>query len=357
MKICLLDPGLLGTSGHHFDWAHKLVREAHLRGLQVTVVCHQRAHPQMAQWLEPYARVQALFSVDPYEGAGFDVASTALAADLAGLPDADLWLVPTLTLGLAGALAKMAKTPWIAACIHHDPAYTGASDVAHWCTALAELQVHGKTALGTTTSALAQAYTQLSGLPIDLWPLAHDGHRALQPRRSLRTVGILGHQRAEKGLLLIPDLVQGLRGLGLNVLLHDTIGQLQDPGLPGVQTVHGFVLDFNELLRHCDLVITPNDSASYRLGGSGVVWEALASGIPVLAPRHTFSGQWALQTGGGLCFDTVTPSAIVQSVVQAQAVYAQLAAAAFTCSQNWPQEHGVARFLDRALFGAVSQPQ
>ena len=234
MNICLLDPGLLGTGGHHFDWAHKLAREAHQRGLRVTVACHQRAHPQMAPWLEPYARVQALFSVDPYDGSndgtGFDTASTTLAAELAGLPHADLWLVPTLTLGLAGALAKMAKTPWIAACIHHDPAYAGAADAAHWRATLQALHVRGKTALGTTTRALAQAYTSLSSLPIQVWPLAHDGHRALQPRPALRTVGILGHQRAEKGLSLIPSLVLGLRELGLNVLLHDTIGQLQDTG-------------------------------------------------------------------------------------------------------------------------------
>lgn len=369
MKICLLDPGLRSLSGHHVDWVHQLAREASRRGARVLVGCAKDASTGLLAALAPLAEVIPMFSLWPYHHdrvpASFTQAqrdahemrrhtheSQVLAGELQALPPSDLWLFPTLYAAQAAACALVPMAPAMAACIHKTPDLDGPAGARSWQQALQALARRSNAApicLGTTTPPLQQAYAALSALPVQVWPLAHDGLRATRPRQHITTVGILGHQRPEKGLAILPPLVARLLELGLKVLLHDASGQLRAPSRPGLQLVSGFVTDFPAMVNLCDLIVVPNDPASYRLSGSGPVWEAMACGVPVLAPRGCYPGDLVQSTGAGLCFDAPTPEAIVRTVRDAIHHYPRLAGAAFACSQQWLEHQGVGRFLDRVL--------
>jgi len=384
MKISLLDPGLRQRDGHYYDWVHQLTLEARRRNISVVIGCAQHAASDLQAALRPLAEVRPLFTVSPHhapprlsfapghpqvlareEAARHSHESVRLAAELSTLPPSDLWVFPTLFASQAAAYALVPNAPPVVGCIHNAPELDGAAAATSWQQALHALyalrvpdsvpQPQGAPAnsvrLGTTTAPLQQAYAALSPLPIQLWPLAHDGLRAIQPRNQVTTVGILGHQRPEKGLGILPPLITGLLALGLKVLLHDASGQLRAPALPGLQLVSGFVSDFPALVSLCDLIVVPNQAANYRLRGSGPVWEAMACGVPVLAPRDCYPGELVLSSGVGLCFDTSTPEAILRTLQTALQRYPQLAAAAFACSEQWPKHHGVGRFLDQALSG------
>lgn len=365
MKICLIDPGLDARTGHYFEWSLKLAREARQRSIDVVIGASASASPDALDDLKAQAEVVAIFSVPPYPPAPpsalFGVSAGAqearhrslariLGRELGRLPACDRWIFPSLTIDQAAACALLADRPPVAGCVHRPPDAGGLLMLEGWRQALAALQRGAPPArIGATTPPLADAYTALGGGPVAAWPMPHEGAPAASPRGSLKTIGIFGHQRTAKGFKLLPRLVDLLLRQNLQVLLHDSAGRVDLPPRPGLQLIHGFVDDFAALVARCDLVIAPYDPVEYRLIASGVVWEALASGVPVLAPAASYPGDLVERTGAGLCFAEHGADSIGAALATAQASYPQLATAAFEASRHWPAQHGIGRFLDCAL--------
>lgn len=363
MKIHLLDPGLALRVGHHFDLDLKLARWLAQAGHQVQVYAHAQVAPEVLQAFEPVARVAPLFRASTYYDprrydpiAGELVAylnqSRVLAQDLQSVSAADLWLWPTITAAQLNACATTANNVPVAGCVH-----TEARAPLHphgdmwWRHALLAAHRAGMNLrLGALEEEMRFDYQPLMEQGVfQCWPHYFDGIAPAGPRQQLRRIGFFGHQRSEKGAALIPALVKALAERGFDVVVQDSLQHFGLGSGPRV-TVLGFVDDLAEAVSACDLVVLPYDPESYRRKASGILLDALASGVPVVAPFGTLPGRWIDKTGAGTQFMRAEAAHILQAIELAQNNFGTIAKAAAQTAVDWRGRFGVAQFA-RALLG------
>lgn len=183
------------------------------------------------------------------------------------------------------------------------------------------------------------------------------------------TVGFLGHQRAEKGVNLLPDIVRGLRQAGCNaqILIHDgnpadrpiirktrevadkdpLIRFLHQPANPSM---------WQDLLDRTDLLVLPYEPNRYRASYSALAVEAVSAGIPMVVPDGTTMESLAIEyQGRATTFDSWQADAVCQAVLRAVASFESLSALAFSGAGVWEKRNGAKRFADR-LLGFAANP-
>ncbi|WP_374669975.1 glycosyltransferase family 4 protein [Ramlibacter sp.] len=368
MRIHYVDPALIGRPGHHFDWARRLLAALAAAGHAVQAFIHHDATPDVRAALAPHAGVVPLFRISPYtDAAQLDPVSGPLAhytasllglpARLAALPPADLWLWPTLTAEqlVAIGLARV-RTP-VAGCIHFPPEMLSPLAPMAWrhgaqLVAAAGLPVR----LGVTVRELAPLFEPLLGASLPELPVMVEP-AALAPVQSPpRTLGFFGDHNPRKGLHLLDTLVTRLLADGWQVVLQDASGRVSPrQPMPGRLQVLGYVDDLPAAMAGCDLVVAPYDPLAYRAMGSGVVWDAVSRGIPVVAPAGTAPGRWLAAHGAGVTFAAQEPAAILQAIATAREQHEGLRLGARSVAEAWAGQHGTQPFL-AALMGPPVGP-
>lgn len=366
MIINILDPGLSIAGGHHLEWDRSIATELVAQGHELTVYSHAGILPGVRAAFDGCAELVPVFrnyaylhpqQLDPIAGdlLGFIDVAIALAEDLTSLKKADLWLWPSLFHAQLYACSLVRAGVPVSGCIHTEPGFMSSLGAACWKYAFIKAGQAGLSVdLGVPGPILQQEYGEIfgaTGLP-QLLPLPTRGCPVTAPRTELRTIGFFGHHRQEKGIQLIPNLVTSLLNEGYRIVLHDsgnTFGAEQIPGLTPI----GYVPDLAAEIAKCDLVVLPYDASSYRSRESAIVWDALASGIPVVVPNGTAPGLRVLGSGAGKVALLPTAQSIHRAIAEAKADYAQIAAAAFSASQEWPRTHGIAK-LANALTRSVA---
>jgi glycosyltransferase involved in cell wall biosynthesis len=197
-------------------------------------------------------------------------------------------------------------------------------------------------------------------------PLPHQALRTAGPRPSREriTIGVLGHQRADKGYHLVPEIAAALLNArpSLRLLLHngapgymhmvqDVVRELaaREPRI----TVDERVADgaiWDALLESCDIVLCPYHAPSYTGAYSAIVGEAISRGIPLIAPGVSTLSRTLNEFGGpGATFPGHDVPSIVEAtihVVDNLPAYTERAEAA---ARRWQQEMGAARTVDAVL--------
>ena len=149
---------------------------------------------------------------------------------------------------------------------------------------------------------------------------------------------------------MIPALVGRLLALGYEVVVHDTMAQLSASSvIPGLRLLTEFVDDLGAAMAHCDLVICPMQFENYVHRMSGVVCCAVASGVPLVFPAGTLSSMRFHPLGSSACYIEHSVEGILQAVATVAADYPFYAKGAKRGAQYWRDNHGVDRFVDRAL--------
>jgi glycosyltransferase involved in cell wall biosynthesis len=105
----------------------------------------------------------------------------------------------------------------------------------------------------------------------------------------------------------------------------------------------GFVDDFPRALAACDLIVWPSDPQYYAARSSGVVWEAIASGRPLVVPSLCLPAQIALHAGAATFFHQPTARSVLRGVDEAIATYPALARRATEQARRWQATEGTAR--------------
>jgi hypothetical protein len=209
-------------------------------------------------------------------------------------------------------------------------------------------------------------YQFFLNMPFTTLPLPFEATTTRRNRSGARpiTVSFLGHQRGEKGYHLVPALLPMLleQRPDIRVLVHN--------GHPGhMPAEHEAVrriaagdarIEMNEspadaelwrkLLEQSDLIVCPYDPASFLAGYSAVATEAIANGIPFVAPAVTTLETLLRQFGSpGCVFENWTASSVCGAVVRAIDKFDNLAGIAHQASAKWEQERGPAQLVDALL--------
>lgn len=358
MIINILDPGLSIVGGHHLEWDVRIASELAAQGHQVTVYSHASITPEArAAFRKPVALVPIFRNhaylnpcqIDPVAGEllGFIDVAMALAEDLQGTAKADLWLWPSLFHAQLYACTLVRPNAAIAACIHSEPDFMYSQGASFWRYAFIKAGHAGlRLNLGVAGPVLQQEYQALfgKGARVHSLPAPTSGYPASAARTVLKRIGFFGFHRSEKGLQVIPELISVLLREGYEVLLHDSASVFDSGQIAGLTRI-GYVPDLAAEVAKCDLIVLPYDAKAYRSMESGIVWDALASGVPVVVPGDTAPARRVLADCAGKIFHFLTVDSIHQAIVDAKMDYATIAAAAFQASRKWKQTQGVANLV------------
>lgn len=367
MKINLLDPALSNDGGHHYDWDTRIANLMAEQGHEVRVYASKTATGAAVAGFRPDVEVAKIFRMKPYlEPASFDpicgeierqlIGRQVLAEDLKKVAEADLWVWPTLFSYQLLACAMVRPRAAISACLLYPPA--DAAEFAHaepagWWRFAAKAAVHAKLDIRSIGAPEPEALTSFLPLVGDLDPIALPVPVDANPRRrvALETVGFFGaHPRMEHGSLLVAPLVERCLGAGLKVVIQDgSILSEQAKRHPNI-AVLGHEDDFDAKVSMADLVVMPYEWHKYLGRGSGIAYQAMASGVPCVAPRGATFTRSLQRIGSASLFGSLTEGAIFAAILAARQNFAALAEAAYAGALDWRREHGLAKFVD-AMIG------
>jgi glycosyltransferase involved in cell wall biosynthesis len=364
MIINIMDPGLKHNKGHHFDIDFRLAKSLLKRGHDVRLYANRALEPTVARQLGALIPVMPLFRDWPYENpwkldaiAGdmlfYTRYGNLIAQDLNDTTAADRWLWPSIFAGDIVACAMAKPGIPITACVHVSTEWNGRDfgRGALWWRNSLVLARHAGIDLRIGAIEPMHKYEYLP-LTLDehfpVYPIPHEGSPIPAPKQALRRIGFFGQQRGEKGGALIVKIVAALAAQGYTVVLQDSGGGKPHFDSDRVE-VMGYVDRFSDAIAACDLVVLPYQPDAYRTRGSGVLWEALASGVPVVAPFGTAPGRWIEETGAGTLFVNLTVDGVLRAVAKANESYSVISAAAYAASKSWPRRHGIERFADALL--------
>jgi glycosyltransferase involved in cell wall biosynthesis len=223
------------------------------------------------------------------------------------------------------------------------------------------------------TRQLAHQYTAIGGgLAVQTLPIPHnlDATIAAPTISEGRPacVTYLGNARTEKGFHFLPDAVASLHAKYLKtgrlrfVLQANSHLSLEEGVIAAARrklSIYGSdqvrlinrVLsqtDFQELLLQSDLVLLPYEAACYRRRSSGVLVQALVSGVPVIVPEATWLSD-AAPTGTAVTFSS--PHTLSAAIATAVDRLPELQAAARLAAPQWRATHN-----SEALVRALLEP-
>lgn len=376
MHISLLDPGLKALAGHHFDLDRRLAQALARRGHEVTVHGHAQPEPALvAMAAQAGMAFHATFHAYPYSPpprtkAGwrqrlarafsrpaaaarapqqaYQALEQGTAQDLATVARTDAWLWPTLlpyqlaaAAQHAGSVRQIGGLWWLPRFPHVQGAQSWAATAGRLAAAPHRIVV------GAYDELLCQGYQDFSPrLAVEPLPCPHDGARnGLLPAR-LRRIGFFGHQRTARGLALMPELAAALVARGYEVVVQDSSGQLAPPMNDPRITRLGHIDDFAAELARCDLVVWPSLRESYTQSLSGVVSEAIATGVPVIVPSGCLPAQVVARYGCGVYFHDYSCAAILAAVAEAGRDFPGLCARARAAALAWHGRNGTDRLVD-----------
>ena len=169
-------------------------------------------------------------------------------------------------------------------------------------------------------------------------------------------VGVLGHQRPSKGTQLLPEVVCRTRG-NVRWLVHDSgtdataiLDELET--LPNVRVLRSQTLDWQNLLDECDAILMPYNRAEYDRMHSGLVAEAIASGLPIVIPDTPALMDQSKGTGR-IAYEGDGAEAVAAAVETLLQHFKPLATAAYYEAACYAACNGPERWVDWLLHHAA----
>lgn len=356
MKIALLDPGLESPRGHHFDLDLRLARAFGEQGHEV------EAHG----WVEMPPAFQAMaaseglvlkgtFRVKTYAPISpgrvpidaYEEMARSTAVDLASVPPADLWYWPTLApYQLAAAVQNGSSVRQLGG-VWWTPRFPHEVGALMWSRCVRSLAEHPRRiVVGAYDEVIGRAYRSYSPeLEMVQLPCPHDGARKIDHPSELRSIGFFGHQRPERGVDLLPQLVTTLLQRNYQVVVQDSGGTLsQKRGHPHLRILP-YVNDFAAEMARCDLVVWPSRWMYYTQCFSGVVSECIATGVPVIVPSGCLPADLVARYGCAMLFHDYSPEGILGVVEDAAADFPLHVARARKAAIEWHRVNGTRRLV------------
>lgn len=394
MALVILDPNLEGEAGHHLAYDMAIAREARARGEAVTIIAHRRYAGSGIDGVRilPHfsASTYATMHKDPVTGAMDDwrAFNDLLQFELALLPrpefrPSDAVLVPTATENhLAGYIGWMKTFDPLEA-----PLFLLHLMFPSGITVDAAGQEVVEDPLRALFYRLADRAAQEEGPPVHLF--ASGGQHATEfsalfrrpvaahplpirpepgpapAERPRRVLLFAGDARIDKGVGLLPALVPQLASahpdwtLVAHVNGHTAWGEARaavealqalPATVPGLELAGGRLLpeDYLALARGVGIALFPYDPVLYRRKSSGVLWEAISLGTPVVVPAGTWLENEARYWGAGhVAYAEHSAAGIAAAFAAALPRIGELAAASATAAVRYRAANGAPALIDQ----------
>jgi glycosyltransferase involved in cell wall biosynthesis len=401
-QFVLIDHSIEDAAGHHLEYARRVLGAAKAEGFRTVLAVNRRArrldcpeadavfksfsqtcwemHAQpVHRTLVGFALRRGSMTADPLKVIRFATELASLVAE-AGLTEADIVFVPTLggpeALAIAAYSTSEGAQPlhWhllfrrdVAPCASlTKPRET----IARWCirSALdrAARQFRaGVRYLYTDTEELTQRYNSLCTGSFQTLPIPIDERLGLKrPHGGIGplVVSYVGDMRDEKGIDLLPGIIESVRRAGHDKarVLFRIQGNLpvtgatsktrhvkealQGASQSGVELVDGPLSSdaYMDQMLHSDVVLIPYSPIHYAARSSGVFVEAVAAGIPTVHPRASWMGRNAMDQQG---FGYSTPSDIAEGLNDIIVNYPRYEAASRRHIPRWREWHSANRLI------------
>ena len=398
MNFIYLDPGLLNFAGHHATFCRNLADSLCRRGHTVSIYGNIAAAKNVQRDLKavplfranPYTQYLPLYETirDPICGwlKSFEVVWQATAQDLGQLKlpsqdDVIYWnsAFPAQLTALLHWLGSLPedRRPYVIVELNMDSGALAKTDGEGnesfeipdpqvnekpflWRYAgmlLSDPKIRNRIKLINFESSTVPGYEYLLREPVDAWNPPFCANANVQSRVGKRgfAIGILGHQREEKGFTLVPNLAKRLLSerQDIALLVHNaepafmwkTQIDLRELAAQENRLVlmEGAIPDrWMETVNSCDLILCPYDPVAFKTRCSGMLNESLANGIPVIVPANTsLSRMFEEFKSPGATFEEWTVESIAASVLSVLDAYDEHARRAFEASEKWAKEYSV----------------
>jgi hypothetical protein len=393
------DAALMNNLGHHANSARHISTELKLRGIPCAVLGHQDIEPGLKDELfaTPWFRCHTYgtYDQDPVCGwlTGFEVVARTTAEDLGrlqGITPDDTFYVNSVQPAQFMGVVRWAQSlpedrrPVVIMEFGTDPGLLAVETAEGLRFVPQDSRIDARAVLlrytarhlteadrrwlrlATFDAQSSSIYQMLLDFPVGTLPLPQQAVTACRDRTGRRpvTIGILGHQRGEKGFGKVPALVARLLAerSDIRVLVHNGWPEgmaeqqrelramaARDPRLELDERVADAAL-WAALLDRTDLMVCPYDRNRFISSYSAVTSEAMANAIPMVVPEGTTMHAVAREFGEpATVFRDESVEAIAAAIHAALDDYHRLAGLARLAAARWEETRGPRRLVDTLL--------
>ena len=401
MRFFYLDPGLRTNVGHHANTCRVITSELRRRGVEIFVAGSTRVDPELqaelgaAPFFKFYTYRMGRRNPDAtwtgWETEFFHGVETTVE-DLEKLPDTTAQDVVFLNSAMPAQLVSIAswlnampagRRPRVVVEFGVDAGLDVRQERGQFTFGIREPQndprsflfsyaaqsipedLRKNLFLTTFDRVSSQGYEFITGIKTGVLPFPQMAWAPLTKRSGKRpiVVGILGHQRSEKGYQYLPEIIPILleRHADIQIFVHNAA----PAEMAGVQqAVHALasthariILDeraandglWRQLLLGVDIVLCPYSPVRVAASYSALSVEALANGLPVVAPAGTFLSRFAEHVGAIVTFDKWEAGSIADATSVAITAYDNLADKALAAANGWNQRDRKSLLVDHIL--------
>lgn len=297
---CIVDPGLIFKNGHHRDFNINIAAALPKGSAPTKIFVHKKYQLSAEDLALENVEIIPFFSNGPYDHIGVsgtdpieyhkDLAKTFLS-EIAAIANEYNIILPTVFPYLLGVLSKINDDIGnISAVVHHDAElYKEIHNREEWLSAFSLVAgTKNRIRIYSVEEALKEKFQKLAGPSVRLRSAPFPTRVNLFPPASRNqgypSIGMIGAQHRFQGNMYQEQAISVALECGFRVILQDTS---KEPGHFGVISIYGIVEDFKELITKCSVIFLHYDPEMYKKMGSGVYWETLSCGVPVITTMNT----------------------------------------------------------------------
>jgi glycosyltransferase involved in cell wall biosynthesis len=386
-QLIVIDPGLLELSGHHFNYNASIFRECRSRGIDVSIYAHSACSDDVAEVLP----IKRCFDINIYDWQTvntrkdmenkFKIFNNSVEENLVdkvnvNLGPDDLILILTTTVHQIVGVMKwysQLKNPKPRICMQfmHHPWYLGLESDPDFCTSILQQAMTSweddgslRVTFAADNDLLANFLNKISGLPIRTLPMpinypvgSFTGSRS-NPERV--RFGFLGDGRLEKGLhhfvgAILDQKAENVPNAEFFIHISNQQGRNAYYILKNVPNCTVLCKQFTSVeywdsAKSCDAIVLPYDPKYYHIRGSGILFEAMGLGKPVIVTAGSCLDWLVAKHGGAGMRCDFTPESLLDAVRFLATNFADFKQIAETAGKHVRQKHNPKAFLDALLM-------